>query len=73
MRVFMHSLDVKVWKAVEIGWTRPKEVSADWDKAKIKATNFNSRALNALFSVVAHEEFKKISSTETTKETWTIL
>ena len=73
MRVFMHSLDEKVWKAVEIGWTRPKEVSADWDKAKIKATNFNSRALNALFSVVAHEEFKKISSTETTKETWTIL
>ena len=73
MRVFMHSLDEKVWKAVAIGWTRPKEVSADSDKAKIKATNFNSRALNALFSVVAHEEFKKISSTETTKETWTIL
>ena len=73
IRVFMHSLDEKVWKAVEIGWTRPKEVSADWDEAKIKATNFNSRALNALFSVVAHEEFKKISSTETTKETWTIL
>ena len=35
--------------------------------------NFNSRALNALFSVVTNEEFKKISSTETTKEAWTIL
>ena len=41
--------------------------------AKIKAANFNSRALNALFSVVTNEEFKKISSTETTKEAWTIL
>ena len=35
--------------------------------------NFNSRALNALFSTVTNEEFKKISSTETAKEAWTIL
>ena len=40
----------------------------DWDEAKIKATNFNSRALNALFSVVTNEEFEKISSTETANE-----
>ena len=35
--------------------------------------NFNSRALNALFSTVINEEFKKISSIETAKEAWTIL
>ena len=51
----------------------PKEASANWDEAKIKAANFNSRALNALFSAVTNEEFKKISSTETAKEAWTIL
>ena len=68
MRAFLQSLDVKVWQAVEIGWTNPKEAPADWDDAKIKAANFNSRALNALFSVVTNEEFKKISSIETTKE-----
>ena len=62
-----------MWQAVKIGWTKPKEVPADWDEAKIKASNFNSRALNALFSVVTNEEFKKISSTETAKEAWTIL
>ena len=37
------------------------------------AANFNSRALNTLFNAVTNEEFKKISSTETVKETWTIL
>ena len=73
MRAFLQSLDEKVWQAVKISWTEPKEVSADWDNAKIKAENFNSRALNALFSAVTKEEFKKISSTETTKEEWTIL
>ena len=49
------------------------EAPANWDDAKIKAMNFNSRALNALFSAVTNEEFKKIFSTETAKEAWTIL
>ena len=69
----MQSLDEKVWQAMDIGWTKPTEAPADWDDAKIKAANFNSRALNALFSVVTNEEFKKISFTEMAKEVWTIL
>ena len=73
MRVFLPSLDEKVWQTVEIGWTRPKEVPTDWDDVKIKAANFNNKALNAIFNAVTNEEFKKISSTETAKETWTIL
>ena len=73
MRVFLQSLDEKVWQAVEIGWTKPMEAPANWDDAKIKAANFNSRALNALFSAVTNEEFKKISSIEIAKEAWTIL
>ena len=57
-----------MWQAIEIGWTKPKEAPADWDDAKIKAVNFNNRALNALFSAVTNEEFKKISFIETAKE-----
>ena len=73
MRAFLQCLDEKVWQAVEIDWTKPKDVPTDWDEAKIKAKNFNSRALNALFSAVTNEEFKKISFTKTAKEAWTIL
>ena len=58
---------------MEIGWIKLKEASTDWDDAKIKAANFSSRALNALFSAVTNEEFNKISSTEIAKEAWTIL
>ena len=68
MRAFLQSLDEKVWQVIEIGWTKPKKVPPNWDDAKIKAANFNNRALNALFSAVTNEEFKKISSIETTKE-----
>ena len=73
MKVFLQSLDEKVWQAIEIGWTKPKEAPADWDDAKIKVENFNSRVLNALFSAVTNEEFKKISSTKIAKEAWIIL
>ena len=73
MRAFLQSLDEKVWQAVEINWTKSKEALADQDDAKIKAANFNSKALNALFSVVTNEDFKKIFSTKTAKEAWIIL
>ena len=73
MRAFLQSLDEKVWQVVEIGQTKPKKAPADWDDAKIKAANFNSKALDALYSVVTNEEFKKITSTETAKEAQTIL
>ena len=68
MRAFLQSLDEKVWQAVEIGWIKPTEAPTDWNDAKIKVVNFNSRALNVLFNAVTNEEFKKISSTETAKE-----
>ena len=73
MRAFLQSLDEKVWQVVEIGRTKPKEAPETAQEANITAANFNSRALNALFSAVTNEEFKKMSSTETAQEAWTIL
>ena len=73
MKAFLQALDEKVQQTVEVGWVKPKEAPMDWDKAKIKVANFNSRALNALFYGVTNEEFKKISSTKVAKEVWTIL
>ena len=68
MRVFLQSLDKKVWQVVEIGWTKPKEALVDWDDTMIKVVNFNNRVLNALFSAVTNEEFKKLSSTKIAKK-----
>ena len=73
MRAFLQYLDEKVWQVLEISWTKPNEAPTDWDDTKIKAANFNSKALNALFNTVTNEEFKKISSTETAKEAQIIL
>ena len=73
MKFFLQALGEKVWQAVEVGLIKPKKASVDWDEATIKVANFNSRALNDLFSGVTNEEFKKISFMEVAKEAWTIL
>ena len=73
MRVFLQSLDEKLWLAVEVDWKKPEEPPATQDDTKIKAANLNSRGLNALFSVMTNEEFKKISSIDNVKEAQTIL
>ena len=73
MKAFLHALSEKVWQVVEVGWIKPKKALMDWDEVTIKAANFNSKALNALFRGVTNEEFKKISYTEVVKEAWTIL
>jgi len=59
MKAFLQSLDKKVWQVVEIGQTKPTEAPADRDDAKIKAVNFNSRTLNALFSTVTKRNSRK--------------
>ena len=68
MKVFLQVLGEQVWLVIEVGWIKPKEVPMDWDDATIIATNFNSKALNALFYGVTNEEFKKISFMEVAKE-----
>ena len=60
VKVFLQALGKKVWQAIEVGLIKTKEAPVDWDEATIKVANFNSRALNALFSGVTNEEFKKI-------------
>ena len=64
MKAFLQGLDEKVWLVVKVGWKKPSDPPTTWDDGKIKVANFNSRALNALFSGATNEEFKKISSTE---------
>ena len=50
-----------------------KEKKSTLTDTKIKAANLNSWPLNALFSAMTNQEFKKISSTDNAKEAWTIL
>ena len=73
MRAFLCSIDEVVWDAVEIGWTRPEAAKSTWDKAALVMPNANSKALNAIFYGVSHDEFHRISHITIAKEAWQIL
>ncbi|XP_012834159.1 PREDICTED: uncharacterized protein LOC105955000 [Erythranthe guttata] len=83
MKMFIKSIDERAWRAIITGWTPPmikgedkEEVfkpEADWSDGEILLANYNSRALNAIFSGVDDNQFKLIASCESAKRAWEIL
>ena len=74
MKVFLKSLDERVWLVVETPWVRPDVAIAEWSTTQKEADNFNSKAMNVIFNVVVSiEEFKRISNVEVAHTAWNIL
>ncbi|XP_012856995.1 PREDICTED: uncharacterized protein LOC105976262 [Erythranthe guttata] len=83
MKMFIKSIDERAWRAIITGWTPPMvkgedkvevfKPEADWNDGEILLANYNSRALNAIFSGVDDNQFKLITSCESAKRAWEIL
>ena len=79
MRAFLKSIDEKVWIAVVNGW-KPPTVTSDagtfpkpiesWTKVELELSNFNSKALHALFNAVSINQMKIIANCEIAKDAW---
>ena len=81
MKSELKSIDERVWMSVVNGWSPPTYLVENervikpvdrWTENEFKLANFNSRGLNALFSAVTPDEFQRIMTCETAKETWDI-
>ena len=62
MRAFLKSIDEKVWISVVNGWRPPTILNEagvfpkpieTWTKEELEFSNFNSKALHALFNAVS--------------------
>ena len=73
MKVFLKSIDERVWNSVEYGWEKLTTPFSEWLTSQKEATAFNSKATNAIFNVVSMEEFKRISNVEVPHTAWNIL
>ena len=81
MRAFIKSQDEKAWRAVLSGWTPPAESDdvtkvkseLDWTDAEDKLSNYNNKALHAIFNGVGECYIKLISSCVSAKDAWQIL
>ncbi|XP_073041784.1 uncharacterized protein [Primulina eburnea] len=83
IRVFIKSIEERAWLRVLDGWSPPKIEDADgdsrlkpestWTIDEVQTSNFNSKALNAIFSSVDTRMFNLITSCVCAKEAWDIL
>ena len=73
MKIFLKSIDKRVWNSIECGWEKPTTSVSDWSTSQKKVAAFNSKVMNAIFNVVSIEEFKRISNIEVIHTAWNIL
>ena len=72
MKVFLKSIDERVWNSVEYGWEKPTTSVSEWQTSQKEAIVFNSKAMNAIFNAISMEEFKRISNVEVAHTAWNI-
>ena len=73
MKAFLKTIDERVWNSVEYEWEKPTTPISEWQTSQKEAAAFNSKAMNAIFSAVSMEEFKRIFNVEVTHTAWNIL
>ena len=72
-KVFLKSIDDRVWNFIEYGWQKPTTPVSEWQTSQKEATAFNSKTMNAIFNIVSMEEFKRIFNVQVAHTTWNIL
>ncbi|XP_073051322.1 uncharacterized protein [Primulina eburnea] len=83
MRMLIKSIEERAWQLVLDGWSPPRTVDDDgdsrskpestWSNDEVQTSNFNSKAVNAIFTSVDINMFSLITNCISTKEAWDIL
>ena len=66
-------IDEKVWNFIKYEWEKPTTPVSEWQTSQKEAIAFNSKIMNAIFSTVFMEEFKRISNVKVVHIAWNIL
>ncbi|XP_075487957.1 uncharacterized protein LOC142527125 [Primulina tabacum] len=83
MRMYIKSFEERALQRVLDGWSPPRIVDDDgdsrskpessWSNDEVQTSNFNSKALNAIFTSVDVNMFSLITNCISAKEAWDIL
>ncbi|XP_073271372.1 uncharacterized protein [Primulina huaijiensis] len=83
MRCYIKSLDERAWQRVINGWTSPSmtdqdgdslpKPETDWTADEVQSSNYNSKALNAIFTSVDTNMFSLITNCTSAKSAWDTL
>ncbi|XP_073291044.1 uncharacterized protein [Primulina huaijiensis] len=83
IRYYIKFIDERAWQRVINGWTPPKKEDedgdslikpeTDWTADEVQNSNYNSKALNAIFTSVDMNMFSLITNYTSAKSAWDIL
>ncbi|XP_075521540.1 uncharacterized protein LOC142554750 [Primulina tabacum] len=83
MRMYIKSIEERAWQRVLDSWSPPRTVDADggsrvkpdsaWSDDDVQTSNFNSKALNTIFTSVDINMFSLITTCTSDKDAWDIL
>lgn len=73
MEIFLNPYDSRVRSMIINGYTQPNKPRGEWTFVESDAHKFNFKALNAIASGLALDEFRKIVHLKTAKEAWKLL
>ncbi|XP_073290996.1 uncharacterized protein [Primulina huaijiensis] len=83
IRYYIKSIDEQAWQCVINGWTSPSVIDqdgdslpkpeTDWTADEVQNSNYNSKALNAIFTSVDINMFSLITNCTSAKSAWDIL
>lgn len=73
MEIFLNAYKPRVWNAIVDGYTQPDKLRSEWTPAKADAHKVNFRALNAIVSGLAPDEFRRIAHLKSIKEVQKLL
>ena len=59
MKVFLKSIDERVWNSVEYGWEKPTTPISEWQTSQKEVAAFNSKAMNAIFNAISMENLRE--------------
>ncbi len=68
MKVFLKSLDERVWFFVTHGWKKPKTNIVKWIKDELNECTWNNKCIYSILMEVPQEKFKRTSMCVTDKE-----
>ena len=65
MRIFLISMDLKLWNLMENGFQKSSLPMNNWNELEKKTFSLNAKAMNALFYALEKNKFNLISTCET--------
>ena len=60
MKIYLQSLNYKLWNIVEAAYTKPTTNYTAWSDDQ-KNANLDAKVMNALFCALTKEEFNRVS------------